>query len=131
MAATLAAEIREAGGIMTESDIRAYEPKVTEAVQTEVMGHLYVGAGGSSSGGVVVPAILKFLQSYPEPLSSIGELYTHVRRLLCVLLPSSRSLWPSRLLSQLKGCLASLQGVFALVLQPLCNRSLCKYFALA
>ena len=43
MAATLAAEIQESGGIITEEDIRAYAPRVMEGLRTTVFGHDYIG----------------------------------------------------------------------------------------
>jgi gamma-glutamyltranspeptidase/glutathione hydrolase/leukotriene-C4 hydrolase len=77
MAATLAVEIRAAGGIVTEDDIRRYEPIVYPALESRFMGYRYVGAGGSSSGGAIVAGILNYMGSIAEPLVSQGLLYTH------------------------------------------------------
>jgi gamma-glutamyltranspeptidase/glutathione hydrolase/leukotriene-C4 hydrolase len=77
MAKTLAEEIVAAGGVVTEQDIRHYEPIVYPALETQFMGFRYLGAGGSSSGGAIVAGILKFMSSYAEPLVSQGLLYTH------------------------------------------------------
>ena len=51
LAATLAAEIHEMGGILTERDIKNYTPNILQPIQTPFMGHQYIGVGGSSSGG--------------------------------------------------------------------------------
>lgn len=51
LAATLAAEIQEMGGILTEQDIKKYTPNILKPIQTDFMGHQYIGVGGSSSGG--------------------------------------------------------------------------------
>lgn len=77
MADTLAAEIAEAGGYVTADDIRNYKPLVYPALETTVMGHTYVGARGSSSGGPVVSGILKYMQSVAAPLASQGAQYYH------------------------------------------------------
>ena len=77
MAATLAQEIVAAGGVVTAQDIRGYEPIVYAALEADFMGHLYVGVGGSSSGGAVVAGILKYMGSFAQPLVSQGLLYAH------------------------------------------------------
>ncbi len=77
MAATLSAEIVQAGGIVTPEDISGYEPTVLPAIETRVLGHTYVGVGGSSSGGAVVAGILKFMGTFAEPMASLGDLYHH------------------------------------------------------
>lgn len=77
MAATLAAEVRDAGGVLIEDDIRRYEPIVYPALESRFMGYRYVGAGGSSSGGAIVAGILNYMDSIAEPLVSQGLLYTH------------------------------------------------------
>lgn len=73
----LAQEISDAGGIITADDIRNYEPKVYNALETDFMGYTFIGPLGSSSGGVVVSGILKFLAAFSEPLVGIGSLYYH------------------------------------------------------
>jgi gamma-glutamyltranspeptidase len=77
MAATIATEIQAAGGIITEGDIRGYAPITHSTLNVSVMGHTYIGIGGSSSGGAVVGGILNFMGGYPDPLASQGSLYTH------------------------------------------------------
>ena len=68
----LASEIRAAGGVVSENDIRNYTTLEHDPVATKVMGFEFRGASGSSSGGAVVAAILEFMSGYPEPLVSIG-----------------------------------------------------------
>ena len=77
MSEVLANEIQAAGGIITKEDFEEYEPLLHEPIRTTFMGHTYVGASGSSSGGVAVAGILKFMEGYDEPLASLGDLYYH------------------------------------------------------
>lgn len=78
MASTLAAEIVATGGIISEADIRSYEPIVYPALETTFFGqYRYVGAGGSSSGGSIVAGILNYFDSIAEPLVSSGTVYHH------------------------------------------------------
>lgn len=53
IAATLAAEVQQHGGNLTEQDIRGYQPAILRPLETDFMGHTYIGASGSSSGGLV------------------------------------------------------------------------------
>jgi gamma-glutamyltranspeptidase len=77
MAPTLAAEIQAAGGVVTAADMQAYVPDVLKPLTASFMGHTYVGASGSSSGGIAVAAVLEFLGGYPEPLASQGDVFYH------------------------------------------------------
>jgi gamma-glutamyltranspeptidase/glutathione hydrolase/leukotriene-C4 hydrolase len=77
MASTLAQEIQDAGGIVTTNDILNYTINIQEPINTNVMGHVYVGSSGSSSGGAVVGGILKFVEGYLDPLVSQGGIYYH------------------------------------------------------
>lgn len=79
MASTLAAEIQQAGGILTEADIRSYSPELREPISTSLANgvYTYLGVGGSSSGGPAVLAIVEFLLSYDAPLTQMGALYYH------------------------------------------------------
>ena len=77
MAPTLEAEIRAAGGVVTAADMQAYAPEVLQPLTASFMGHTYVGASGSSSGGIAVAAVLEFLGGYPEPLASAGDVFYH------------------------------------------------------
>ncbi len=75
MAATIAGELQALGGVVTEDDITNYSIDVMQPIETEVMGYTYLGASGSSSGGSVVAGILKFMDSYDQPMASLGLLY--------------------------------------------------------
>lgn len=77
MASTLAAEIQEAGGIVTTSDITSYTPKVREAVAYEVFGHEVFSSPPPSSGGLIVVAIMQFMEGFKEPIASQEEVYNH------------------------------------------------------
>ena len=73
MAATLAAEIQAAGGIITAAEISAYSPKVRDAVDYEVFGHQVISSPPPSSGGLIVVAIMQFMEGFKEPLASQEE----------------------------------------------------------
>lgn len=77
MADTLAQEISSLGGIVSGQDIKSFAPLVRPALETNVSGFHFVSVGGSSSGGVVVAGILKFMSSLPVPLASMGNTYYH------------------------------------------------------
>ena len=77
MAASLAADIQAAGGIVTEADIRGYTVKIQEPVIVDVLGHVLLSASGSSSGGAVLAGIVNFMEGYLQPASSVGHLYDH------------------------------------------------------
>jgi gamma-glutamyltranspeptidase len=75
MAATLAAEIQAAGGIITAAEITAYTPKLREAVEYEIFGHQVLSSPPPSSGGLIVVASLQFMEGFEEPLASQEEVY--------------------------------------------------------
>ena len=78
MASTLAKEIQNAGGSITEHDIRSYKPLIHKPLKTEVFGHTIYSASGSSSGGVAVSSVLKYMSGFPEPFVSVDSgLYYH------------------------------------------------------
>lgn len=77
MASTIAKEIQDAGGIITDEDIRSYTPNITQPVIGEIAGYTYYGASGSSSGGAAVLGILQYMFSFSEPLVSQGLVYYH------------------------------------------------------
>eukprot|EP01039_Chlorochromonas_danica_P003280 gene3280-3597_t len=77
MAASLASELEALGGIMTAEDIENYQPTISKVIETEVAGYRFVSVGGSSSGGLAVAGILKFMASLPVPLPSLGSTYYH------------------------------------------------------
>lgn len=88
----LAAEVRAVGGIITGEDIRytavvlcvsyislfrsehrSYQPLLMRPIETSVFGYRYIGAAGSSSGGYVIAAVLKYMAGYAEPFVSLGS----------------------------------------------------------
>ncbi len=78
MADTIAKEIQDAGGYITKDDITRYEPVIMDALKVNIAGYQYIGVGGSSSGGIIVVGIMKFMLSYLEPLVSLADtLYTY------------------------------------------------------
>lgn len=77
MASTIAKEIQDAGGIITDEDIRTFAPNITTPVKGDIAGYTYYGASGSSSGGSAVLGILQYMFSYTDPLVSQGFLYYH------------------------------------------------------
>eukprot|EP01035_Chromulina_nebulosa_P020104 gene20104-26102_t len=83
MAGTIAQEIQQSGGIVSKEDIVNYKPIIyssktsKQIIQERISNYLYVGVGGSSSGGPVVASILKFMSLYAEPIVSLGQLYFH------------------------------------------------------
>jgi gamma-glutamyltranspeptidase / glutathione hydrolase / leukotriene-C4 hydrolase len=66
----LAQEINSAGGNITAEEIRLFEPIERDVISMDVMGYRYLGSPPPSSGGLIVGAILKFLEGYEEPLAS-------------------------------------------------------------
>ncbi len=77
MAPTLAAEIKDAGGIVTKEDIESYDVQVHTPIESRVMGHTMYAASGSSSGGATVASITKFMEGFSQPLASQGLVYNH------------------------------------------------------
>lgn len=77
IAADLSKDVRDAGGIMTESDIKNYAVKIHEPIRINVLGHTLLSASGSSSGGAVIAGIVNFLEGYEQPMASQGHLYDH------------------------------------------------------
>jgi gamma-glutamyltranspeptidase len=51
---------------------RSYSPTVSSPISTEIFGCTYLGVGGSSSGGLAVAAILKYMSEFVQPLVSQG-----------------------------------------------------------
>lgn len=72
MAATIASEIQENGGIVTADDISSYSVHKSKPIHSSIFGHEYLGVGGSSSGGAVIAGILEFMNGYSQPLVSQG-----------------------------------------------------------
>jgi gamma-glutamyltranspeptidase len=81
MAATLADEIQAAGGIITAAEITAYATKIRDAVEYDIFGHEIYSSPPPSSGGLIVLAILQFMEGFDEPMASQEEV--HVQLTLC------------------------------------------------
>lgn len=77
MAADLAKDVRDAGGILTEADIKTYAIKMHDPVRIDVLGHTLLSASGSSSGGAAIAGIVNFMEGYEQPMASQGHLYDH------------------------------------------------------
>lgn len=77
MAETLANEIQSFGGIMTKEDIQQYDVTIMQPLHANISGYHYLGVGGSSSGGPVVIALLKYMFSITTTLVSMGNTYYH------------------------------------------------------
>lgn len=73
MAATLADEIQAAGGIITADEITAYATKIRDAVEYDIFGHEIYSSPPPSSGGLIVLAILQFMEGFDEPMASQEE----------------------------------------------------------
>jgi len=79
MSAAIAADIQAAGGIVTQADIEAYEPRLHTPVSADVLGYRYYGASGASSGGATVAGILAFMDSHLKPLAGLPRAaYDHL-----------------------------------------------------
>jgi gamma-glutamyltranspeptidase len=74
---TLAAEIQEAGGIITADDIKKYSAVFREPLRADIFGRNYYGAPPPSSGGATVATVILFLSGYTEPIVSMGGVYFH------------------------------------------------------
>jgi gamma-glutamyltranspeptidase/glutathione hydrolase/leukotriene-C4 hydrolase len=77
-AASLAADIRAAGGNFTAADLAAYAPVVRQPLRADTeLGVTLLGAPPPSSGGAAVALIANFLGGYALPLAGAGELRSH------------------------------------------------------
>jgi gamma-glutamyltranspeptidase/glutathione hydrolase/leukotriene-C4 hydrolase len=72
MGDVLAAEIQQAGGVITSKDLKAYEPIIRDALVSNVFGHTVYGSPPPSSGGGAVIAILRMFAEFQEPGVSQG-----------------------------------------------------------
>jgi gamma-glutamyltranspeptidase / glutathione hydrolase len=61
----LVAAVRDAGGIMTAGDLRAYRPIMRRPVRGRYRGNTIVSMPPSSSGGVVLIEMLNILEGFP------------------------------------------------------------------
>ena len=73
MADALAQEIQDAGGIITGAEITNYTTKEREAVEYDIFGHEVFSSPPPSSGGLIVLAILQFMEGFAEPMASQEE----------------------------------------------------------
>ena len=64
IAQKIAAAVQGAGGIMTASDLKEYQPHVRRPVRGQYRGHEIVSMPPSSSGGVVLIQMLNILEGY-------------------------------------------------------------------
>ena len=71
IAQKIAAAVQAAGGIMTASDLKEYQPHVRRPVRGQYRGHEIVSMPPSSSGGVVLIQMLNILEGYK--LSDLDE----------------------------------------------------------
>ncbi|XP_021723488.1 gamma-glutamyltranspeptidase 3-like [Chenopodium quinoa] len=73
----LVKDVREAGGILTEEDLRNYKVKVTKALAADVMGYTILGMPPPSSGTLGMTLILNILNNYGSPNAIEGPLGLH------------------------------------------------------
>jgi gamma-glutamyltranspeptidase / glutathione hydrolase len=66
IAEKLAAGVRDAGGLMTADDLKAYRPIEREPIRGSYRGHEFLAMPPSSSGGVVLTEILNILEGFPD-----------------------------------------------------------------
>ena len=72
-AALLAREMEEHGGLITEADLAAYEPRVREAVRGTYRSHEIVSMPPPSSGGVTLIQMLNVLEGYDLRAAGYGS----------------------------------------------------------
>ena len=71
IAQKLAADMQQGGGLVTTSDLAAYEVKERQPVQGDYRGYHIIGAPPPSSGGIALIEILNILEGYD--LSHFGS----------------------------------------------------------
>ncbi|EED92078.1 gamma-glutamyltransferase, partial [Thalassiosira pseudonana CCMP1335] len=72
--ATLAKDIQDAGGVITQSDIANYRPVLRDPlISRNIKGYTVVGAPPPSSGGGVIIGALRFLSGYATPFASLAD----------------------------------------------------------
>ena len=64
IAKKIVAAVNEAGGILTEADLAAYEPKIRKPVTGSYRGYTIISAPPASSGGTHVIQILNILENF-------------------------------------------------------------------
>jgi gamma-glutamyltranspeptidase len=73
VAADIAKEIQEAGGIITTQDIENYKPILRDALVANVDGASIVSVPPPSSGGATIIGALRFLSGYKNPYASFAD----------------------------------------------------------
>ncbi len=72
-AALLAREMAEHGGLITEADLAAYEPRVREPVRGAYRGYEIVSMPPPSSGGITLVQMLNVLEGYDLQAAGYGS----------------------------------------------------------
>lgn len=73
VAAEIAKEIQNAGGIITAQDIENYKPFLRDAIVAKVDGASIVSVPPPSSGGATIIGALRFLSGYKNPYTSFAD----------------------------------------------------------
>ena len=79
-ASTIAGEVQDLGGILTEADIKGYNTTWRAPIRASLLGATYLGAPLPSSGGGAIGTILKFMAGFEMPLpaqTTLNDLYSH------------------------------------------------------
>lgn len=71
IAKRIVAAVKDAGGILTEADLAAYEPKIRKPVTGTYRGYTIISAPPASSGGTHVIEILNILENFD--LAKMGD----------------------------------------------------------
>lgn len=80
IAAAIARDVQEAGGVITEADLAGYRPILRDPlVARDVGGFTLVGAPPPSSGGAAVLGAARFLAGYADSPASFSETVTRHR----------------------------------------------------
>jgi len=69
----IAAEMRRHGGLITEADLTAYEPREREPVRGSYRGHEIISMAPPSSGGVALVEMLNVLEGYDLKAAGAGS----------------------------------------------------------
>ncbi|GBG90657.1 hypothetical protein CBR_g51005 [Chara braunii] len=77
MGASLAEDIREAGGIITAEDFKSYTVKIRSPLVVDLLGHTMYAAPPPSSGGATIIEVLNILGGFKFPLAGAGTLGIH------------------------------------------------------
>lgn len=73
VAAEIAKEIQDAGGIITEQDIQNYKPILRDALIANINDFSVVSVPPPSSGGATIIGALRFLSGYKNPFASFAD----------------------------------------------------------